>query len=287
MSATAPLRVMTTDQSAPTGKSLPKLTVTAINRLLPGQVASEIKGEKLRSLFLLWVGVGSLATEMFYIACFLVQHFAPDVYVFDQRVVVPSPVLMGMLAGLSLIALWSGGVNLRQIIKEASFYLQRRRAGEEIMPQFIITNYKRLLQHTIVLNWLLFPTYLLTGVTLGLMVWLNFYQGRNFQIGFWQIGLVPDLSAVITAVAITMGVLVAVHALNWGVCKWRKSNIISYFGADIIVNTQVKDIAKRTNRICFWSLMLFLVVVFAVIAVPVLIVKRRRQTSRFKWPWKI
>lgn len=143
---------MTTDQSAPTGKSLPKLTVTAINRLLPGQVASEIKGEKLRSLFLLWVGVGSLATEMFYIACFLVQHFAPDVYVFDQRVVVPSPVLMGMLAGLSLIALWSGGVNLRQIIKEASFYLQRRRAGEEIMPQFIITNYKRLLQHTIVLN---------------------------------------------------------------------------------------------------------------------------------------
>ena len=178
----------------------------------------------------------------------------------------------------------SGIFGMQQIVREANNYLQHQRQGINQLPQFILTNFKRLIKRSIILNWVLIPLDILLLITIGFLVLFNQHAGQSFNFAFWSLGKVPYLGTTITIAAIILGTLVFVHLFNIIITKKRKANIIGYFGSEVMNNEQIRDISKRTNRICLACFVAAVIILFFVISVPLLLVRKKKGSGSFRWP---
>lgn len=280
-------------QVVPTPQPLPNpylytrnpLTIAEANHLLAKPIAREIIAEKLRSLTILLLGLGGLLTTIF----FIILHFqigSNSSVIGIPASSIPNFWLMLVCCILSFGLFAWGVLNMRQIVHESQTYLEQCRQGFNTLPQFILTNFKRMVRRAVIWNWICIPSYLILAVVLGMLIWLNTYTGHTFSFAFWSFGVIPSLDSEIITVAIVSASLLFLHVLNGILVKKRKINIIGYFGSEVMNNDQVRDISKRTNRVCLACFILFMVVIFFVISVPLLLF-RKKKGKGFKLPWQI
>lgn len=253
--------------------------------LLPKPIAREIVAEKIRTILMMIFGsIGLVITTALVVLYYVAAKQGTSSILGINTKVIPLPVFTISALVLCLALIIWGGLEMHQILLEAEGYLRKRRLGYDDVPQFIITNFKSSLRRKIVINWVFIPLYILLALIIGFLIFLNHYQGQSFNIGFWSLGKVPNLLSGITVLAIIIGTMLLIHLINLILFRKRTANIIGYFGSMVMSDQQIIEYTKRINRICLVCFIVALIILFFLISIPILIL-RRQKASGWKLPW--
>lgn len=75
------------------------------------------------------------------------------------------------------------------------------------------------------------------------------------------------------AEAVTLSVILAIllfiHMMNFVFFKRRKTNIISYYGYEVVSPGDLEIYKKKINRICMIITICFLAIIFFAIVIPI------------------
>ncbi|ELL44341.1 hypothetical protein SMIPMB4A_v3c7670 [Spiroplasma melliferum IPMB4A] len=250
------------------------------NRLIPLEIAREIRSEKVRTLIMIIIGfIGTMMTSLF-IALYFISHQQELEEIMGIKAkYIPNPFLTITFLLISLGLLFAGIFDLSRVRIETNSYLSNLTRGNHTIPHFLIDNYKKMTIRSIVLNWLAFPTYFFGGIILGILYGFQQHSGEEFRFGFWSWGIVDDLTAAITITIIILIVTLGVHIANIVLTKKRKANIIGYYGYEIVHPDELAALKKKTNRICLVIFIIFLIILTLVISIPWLIARRRKRSG--------
>ncbi|PQP79221.1 hypothetical protein C6B38_02020 [Spiroplasma sp. ChiS] len=250
------------------------------NRLIPLEIAREIRSEKVRTLIMIIIGfIGTMMTSLF-IALYFISHQQELKEIMGIKAkYIPHPFLTITFLLISLGLLFAGIFDLSRVRIETNSYLSNLIRGNHTIPHFLIDNYKKMTIRSIVLNWLAFPTYFFGGIILGILYGFQQHSGEEFRFGFWSWGIVDDLTAAITITIIILIVTLGVHIANIVLTKKRKANIIGYYGYEIVHPEELAALKKKTNRICLVIFIIFLIILTLVISIPWLIARRRKRSG--------
>ncbi|WP_339024218.1 hypothetical protein [Spiroplasma endosymbiont of Agriotes lineatus] len=86
------------------------------------------------------------------------------------------------------------------------------------------------------------------------MVWLQYQYINNeniFYLGFWKIGKIKNLQTEIIVTSSLILLFFALHCFCFIHFKKNKTQIISYWGTDILSLEEKKYLKRKTNLICF------------------------------------
>ena len=260
------------------------ISIVEANSVIPKAVAKEIRSEKWRNFVFIILGLLGSACCIFLVALF----YAPASS--SAKLGIPVKYIpQGWISIIALIIFFmiftSGVFGMQLIVRESNSYIRNLRHGINNLPQFILTNFKRLIKRNIIFNWVLIPTYILLLIVIGFLIFFNQHAGEAFSFAFWSLGDVPDLSTSITIAAVVLCSLVFIHGFSIILSKRRKANIVGYFGSEVMNNEQIRDISKRTNRICLACFILAMVILFFVISVPLILIRRKKGSRTWTWPW--
>ena len=248
------------------------------NKLMPLEIAREIKSEKIRTLIMILVGFAGTVTTSIFIALYFISHKQGlDEILGVKKQYIPHPFLTITLLLVSLGSLFAGIFDLSRVKIEANNYLANLNRGNHTIPHFLIDNYKKMTVRSIVLNWIAFPTYFFGGIILGILYGFQQHTGEHFMFGFWSWGIVEDLTAAITITIIILIAMLGIHIANIVLTKKRKSNIIGYYGYEIVKPEELAALKKKTNRICLIIFIIFLIILTLAISIPWLIARRKRH----------
>lgn len=266
------------------------------NYQMPNEIASEIKSEKIRSFLILMFGfIGTVATVLFITLYFVAKNqglFEGNASDIAKNAIVgisvnslPHPFITFTLLIVSLGMLFGGTIDLLKVKKEANLYLANLIRGNNTIPYFIIENYKKMAVRSIILNWVAFPAYILGAIVLLILYGFQKHAGESFTVGFWKWGVVKDLTTEITINIVILIAMLAIHILNIVSTKNRKSNIIGYYGYEIVSPDEMRQIKKRVNRNCLIVFIIIVMIILIAITIP-LMISRRKKESRWVWPWQ-
>ncbi|WHQ36760.1 MSC_0882 family membrane protein [Spiroplasma sp. SV19] len=248
------------------------------NKLIPLEIAREIRSEKVRTLIMITFGLfGTMSTSLFIALYFITHQQGLSSIMEIQAKYIPHPFLTITFLLISLGLLFAGIFDLSRVRIETNNYISHLMRGNHTIPHFLIDNYKKMTVRSIILNWLAFPTYFFGGIILGILYGFQQHAGEEFRFGFWSWGIVDDLTAAIT---ITIAILIAtlgIHIANIVLTKKRKANIIGYYGYEIVKPEELAALKKKTNRICLVIFIIFLIILTLVISIPWLIARRRKR----------
>jgi len=77
--------------------------------------------------------------------------------------------------------------------------------------------------------------------------------------------------------SVILGLLFFFHMMSIILFKKRKNNIVSYYGYEIVSPNDLEAYKKKINRICLIIFISFLAIIFFAIAIPILVIKRRKK----------
>ncbi|WP_425378755.1 MSC_0882 family membrane protein [Spiroplasma endosymbiont of Polydrusus pterygomalis] len=251
------------------------------NRLIPLEIAREIRSEKVRTLIMIIVGFFGTMTTNLFIALYFISHQQELEAIMGIKArYIPHPFLTITFLLISLGLLFAGIFDLSRVRIETNSYLSNLMRGNHTIPHFLIDNYKKMTVRSIILSWLVFPTYFFGGIILGILYGFQQHSGEEFRFGFWSWGIVDDLTTAITITIIILIVTLGVHIANIVLTKKRKANIIGYYGYEIVRPEELAALKKKTNRICLVVFIIFLIILTLVISIPWLIARRRKRSGQ-------
>ncbi|WP_374696197.1 MSC_0882 family membrane protein [Spiroplasma endosymbiont of Polydrusus formosus] len=251
------------------------------NRLIPLEIAREIRSEKVRTLIMIIVGLFGTMTTSLFIALYFISHQQElETIIGIKTGYIPHPFLTITFLLISLGLLFAGIFDLSRVRIETNNYLSNLMHGNHTIPHLLIDNYKKMTVRSVVLNWLVFPTYLFGGIILGILYGFQQHSGKEFRFGFWSWGIVDDLTAAITITIIILIVTLGVHITNIVLTKKRKANIIGYYGYEIVRPKELAALKKKTNRICLFVFIIILIILTLVISTPWLISRRYKRSGQ-------
>ncbi|AGM24893.1 MSC_0882 family membrane protein [Spiroplasma chrysopicola] len=254
-----------------------KLSKEHINKLMPFEIAREIRSEKISSLVMTVIGIfGTICTSLFIALYFVTHNNGMESIIGIKAIYIPHPFLTITLLIISLGVLFSGIFDLSRVRREANTYVINLNRGNHTIPHFLINNYKKMTVRGIVLNWVAFPTYVFGAIILGILYGFQQHKGEQFMFGFWSWGIVDDLTAAITINIIILIAMLGIHITNIILTKKRKANIIGYYGYEIVKPEELAALRKKTNRICLVIFIIFLIILTLLISIPWLIARRKK-----------
>ncbi len=250
------------------------------NRLIPLEIAREIRSEKVRTLIMIIIGfIVTMMTSLF-IALYFISHQQELEAIMEIKTkYIPHPFFTITFLLISIGLLFAGIFDLSRVRIETNSYLSNLTRGNHTIPHFVIDNYKKMTVRSIVLNWLAFSTYFFGWIILGILYGFQKHSGEEFRFGFWSLGIFDDLTVAITIVIIILILTLGVHIANIVLTKKRKSNIIGYYGYEIVHPEELAALKKKTNRICLVIFIIFLIILTIVISIPWLIAHRRKRNG--------
>ncbi len=271
-----------------------KISNTKINSLMPKTIAYEIKSEKWRSIIFIFIGLFlSFLFSIFLAGYYIgIQYAAVNNIEFKNlkfwgmelgKIPLPFISITFMLLGVFMVIF--GIINILQIKREANHYIYNVDKGQEIIPNFIIENYKKMIKRSIMVSWFSFTSYVLAGIVLGLLYAFQQYVGQVFSLGFWSLGRVKNLN---TEIYINISFLISVFFMQLFsilLTKKRKSNIIGYYGKSVISPEEENLIRKKTNRLCLIILIVLIVLITLLIIIPWWLGRRKKEGKSFKF-WR-
>lgn len=232
---------------------------------IPKPISREIKSEKLKQLLLLLISFALLV-----VACtFIVLFFSGD-----KDKYIPHAALMIPLAIICAAIFLVNVIEFLALRREVGLYIERTLKGTLLPPNFIIRNYRKIHTNLIILNWVCISSYIVLGLAIGMMFLIS-GQKLTFIVQSWTVQ-VPKITQDAVTLTIILGVIFTINVINFVLFRFRKRNIISYYGYEIINPQELNDYKKRINRICMWITIGFASLILFAIIIPIIIVKRRK-----------
>lgn len=251
----------------------PKIDTMALvsfrnNFKIPKAISFEIRIEKLKQLLmslLSLIVIGICSTFIgFYFSSLQLNY-------------IPHPVLTIPLVIFSLMILAVNLVDFVNLKKEVNLYIEKTLKGSLMPPNFIIRNYRKIHGRLIIFNWLFTFCYILIGL-ITLLMYLISGQKLTFLVQAWTVQ-VPNLKTEAVTLSIVLGVLFFIHMMSIVFFRKRKGNIISYYGYEVVSPSDLEIYKKKINRICMIITISFLAIIFFAIAIPILVVRRRKKKA--------
>lgn len=238
------------------------------NFKIPKAISFEIRIEKLKQLLM------SLFSLIVIAICstFIGFYFSA----LDLNYI-PHPVLTIPLVIFALMILLVNIVDFLTLKKEVNLYIEKTIKGSLMPPNFIIRNYRKIHGRLIIFNWLFTFCYILLGL-ITLIMYLISGQKLTFIVQAWTVN-VPDLKTEAVTLSVVLAVLFFIHMMSIVFFKKRKGNIISYYGYEVVSPTDLAVYNKKINRICMIITLSFLAIIFFAIAIPILVVRRRKKKA--------
>lgn len=190
---------------------------------------------------------------------------------------IPHPVLTIPLLIFSLMILAVNLVDFVSLKKEVNLYIEKTLKGSLMPPNFIVRNYRKIHGRLIIFNWLFTFCYIVLGL-ITLIMYLISGQKLTFLVQSWTV-IVPNLETEAVTLSIVLAILFFIHMMNFVFFKKRKTNIISYYGYEIINPTDLEVYKKKINRICMIITISFLAIIFFAIVIPILVIRRRKKKA--------
>ncbi|MBE4704387.1 MSC_0882 family membrane protein [Spiroplasma platyhelix] len=253
--------------------SEPKMDTMALvsfknNFKIPQAIGFEIRIEKLKQLLM------SLFSLIVISICSTFIGF----YFSDLNLsYIPHPVLTIPLLIFSLMILAVNLVDFFSLKKEVNLYIEKTLKGSLMPPNFIIRNYRKIHGRLIIFNWMFSFCYVLIGL-ITLIMYLISGQKLTFLIQSWTV-TVPDLKTDAVTLSVVLAVMFFIHMMSIVFFKKRKGNIISYYGYEVVSPNDLEVYKKKINRICLIIAISFIAIIFFAIAIPILVVRRRKKKA--------
>lgn len=233
---------------------------------IPKPISREIKSEKLKQLLLLFISVMTLIVA----ATFIGLYFA-----MININIIPHPVITIPLAIAAITIILINIIEFVTLRREVELYIERTLKGTLLPPNFIIRNYRKIHGNLIIINWLSIISYIVLAIVIGIMFLIS-GQKLTFIVQSWTVN-VPNLIKDAITLTIILVVIFAIHMTNIVIFRFRKRNIISYYGYEIINPQELNDYKKKINRICMFITLGFLSLIFFAIVIPIFVLKRRKK----------
>ncbi|WP_395472997.1 MSC_0882 family membrane protein [Spiroplasma endosymbiont of Nomada rufipes] len=233
---------------------------------IPKPISREIKSEKLKQLILLFIGVMTLIIASTFIGLY---------FGMINIKIIPHPVITIPLAIIALTIILINIIEFVTLRREVDLYIERTLKGSLLPPNFIIRNYRKIHANLIIINWISISSYIVLGIIIGIMFLIS-GQKLTFIIQKWTVN-VPDIIKDAITLTIILGVILFIHMINIVIFKFRKRNIISYYGYEIINPQELNQYKKKINRICMIITIGFTALIFFAIVIPIFVLKRRKK----------
>ncbi|AKM52749.1 hypothetical protein SATRI_v1c01830 [Spiroplasma atrichopogonis] len=167
---------------------------------------------------------------------------------------IPYPFLLIFLLIIFFLVFIYGCFNLKMIKKQAKKYKLWLKNDENTIPEFIYSVYKKSIVYKIIANWFCSFSYIVGVITLSILIWLQYQYINNeniFYLGFWKIGTIKNLQTEIIITSSLILLFFVLHCFCFIHFKKTKTQIISYWGTDILSLEEKKYLKRKTNWICF------------------------------------
>lgn len=245
---------------------------------IPREITNEVRSEKYRLVLTLIVGLAGIITTAIPIILWFLKLYLAD-RIIDENNRIPDPFLMTPLCIFSLGLFFHAFFDLIKIKREVERYLKNARLGNNVIPNFIIVNYKKMHVRSIIINWIAFPSYIIGAIMISILYGLS--GAKSPQIfGFIILNVkIRDLKIEIWILTGMVFAVFFLQVLNIVFVKKRKANIIGFYGYEIINPQEMQEIKKRANRICLFTWLVILGIIFFIIALPLWIMRRKRNRS--------
>ncbi|WP_338970616.1 MSC_0882 family membrane protein [Spiroplasma endosymbiont of Labia minor] len=265
--------------------------------IIPTQIAKEIRAEKWRIILFFFLGIFGIVCGSIFATAYFVATKSLNLSVNDENALIwgmklssiPQP-FFTITSGIVALILFIVSIMDYTFIKASVIkYEAQLFAGREQIPYFITKNYRNMISRTIILNWIAFPTYIFGAITLGILYGLQSIHESDhnvFYFGFWKIGEIPDMTSNITITTIVLFVVLGIQIFNIITTRSRKNNIISYYGYEILPDSEIRSIKKRTNRICMVIFLTIVAILLIAIIITVLLFRRKNKNATWRWPWQ-
>lgn len=235
---------------------------------IPKPISREIKSEKLKQLLLLIISFTSLVVTCTFIGLFFSGN--KNKYIPHAALMIPLAIICAAIVLINIIEFLA-------LRREVDLYIERTLKGTLLPPNFIIRNYRRIHTNLIILNWVCISSYIILGLAIGMMFLIS-GQKLTFIVQSWTVQ-VPKITQDAITLTIILGVIFTIHVINFVLFRFRKRNIVSYYGYEIINPQELNDYKKRMNRICMWITIGFASLILFAIIIPIIIVKRRKRKA--------
>lgn len=236
---------------------------------IPKPISREIKSEKLKQLILLFIGVITLIIASTFIGLYFVGMV--------NIKIIPNPVITIPLAIFALTIILINIIEFVTLRREVELYIGRTLKGSLLPPNFIIRNYRKIHANLIIINWLSISSYIVLGIIISIMFLIS-GQKLTFIIQKWTVNI-PDIINYAITLTIILCFILFIHMINIVIFKFRKRNIISYYGYEIINPQELSEYKKKINRICMIITIGFASLIFFAIVIPIFVLKRRKKKS--------
>ncbi|AVP49218.1 MSC_0882 family membrane protein [Williamsoniiplasma luminosum] len=236
------------------------------NAEIPNQIAKEIRLQKLSLTGIIFIGFVLLFISAFFV---LVHYLAPIVNDSQLKIplkFIPHPAVMIILMIFSLLFFLIGLIDFNHLRIGLKSYKTDLLMGVEKIPYFLVRNYKALVARPIYMNWISFSIYLWGGIIIGIFFIIKTATKDN-----------PSMNTEIIIMISILASTLFIHIISLFFTRARKGNISAYYGYEIVPFDQVKDIRKRTNRICMVIFFVFLTLVLFIVIIPWMIVRKNKN----------
>lgn len=233
---------------------------------IPKPISREIKSEKLKQLLLLFISIMTLIIA----ATFIGLYFG-----MTKIKIIPHPAITIPLAIISLTIALINIIEFITLRREVELYIERTLKGTLLPPHFIIRNYRKIHCNLIIINWISVSSYVLLSIVIGIMFLIS-GQKLTFIVQAWTV-TVPNIIKDAVTLTVVLAIIFCVHMINIVIFKFRKRNIISYYGYEIINPQELNDYKKKINRICMFITIGFVSLIFFAITIPIFVLKRRKK----------
>ncbi|KNG79276.1 MSC_0882 family membrane protein [Mycoplasma sp. HU2014] len=262
-----------TDQTSSQNKNpllLPKFSRKELDNVeMPDQIAKEIRMEKYRILGIQLIGILLVLISAFFLIVYFTANEKTDILGIDKAYI-PNPILMGIVGFIGLIILIIGLVDYRQILLGVRTYKTNLLIGKDTIPFFLIKHYRYLIKGPIYINWLCSTIYLYGSLTLGIMIGINeIFKRQNKE----------QIISEIIIVGVILIATILFHVFSLISIKWRKGNISSYYGYEILSSEEIKESKKQANKQCLIVFFIILAIVLFIVFIPYMLIRKKKRLS--------
>jgi len=240
------------------------------NAQLPKRIAKEIRLEKYRILFVNLAASVMLIVSIFFLLAYFVAipvhnetRNVTTKWLIDTNYI-PHPALMFILLAVGLVLFIFSWIEYGHVITSVNRYKTDILMNIESVPYFLIKSYRSAVARIIYINWACIATYVLTGITIGILFTISAINHSMKLYGEKNICYV------------ILGSVAAFHVVALILIHYHKGSLNSYYGKDLISLEEQKQITKTANKRCVIVLFVFLAVVLVFIVVPWMLIRKRK-----------
>ncbi len=247
-----------------------------IEDVIPREIAHEILVGKIFAIFKIII---SLLFTLYGVASLLTHFFAnKSTASHDTKFMFISPIISIILIVLSLFLFLYGSIQIKNYNSYSSnYHIEYSKNDKIILPNFIKNIYIRRIKNKYYMYLIAAITYTYSLILIPLLYLFKSHKGQNFDIAWWHLGTVPDVSNIIIIAWALVILISTILLINILINERRKRILEIYSNAEFLNLENKLEIEKRTKKICLIIYIITLTILVFIIVIPLIINSIKRK----------